>query len=206
MDSTRRNPVRINLFGRPGLLRSQELALDNRAKLYFGQHAGALLDGALLKPPLPAVDGQDDGASFGRSLLVGGVYAITLHYMGKYVPPQPQEHDIAMATFMGGHGQPHVLVTPAMVTRMLDGDQVEVLLATPVSLSYGGNGPRSELDRYILHKDGCVRFWKSKVTHVNAPLDIDYDTDEVCEWSEYCCRPRWEYTSFPVLPSVVRGV
>ena len=93
-----------------------------------------------------------------------------------------------------------------MVTSRLSINQVEVLLDTPVSLSYGGSGPRSELDRYILHKDGSVRFWRSKLTHDNARLDIDYNTDEVCEWNDDYCRPHWEYTRFPVLPSVVYGV
>ena len=195
-----RAPVRMHLFGRQGLMRSQQLALDDRAKLYFGQHA--LLDGALLEKPTA---NEQDGTEFSRSLLVGGVYGLTLHYMGKYVPPLPQEHDISVCTFMGGHPQPHVLVTPAMVTRRLSINQVEVLLDTRVSLSYG-NGPRSELDRYILHKDGSVRFWQSKTTHANAERDIDYDTDVVCEWSNECTRPRWEYTRFPVLPSVVHGV
>ena len=196
-----RAPVRMSFLCRQGLVRSQQLALNERAKLYFGQRA--LLDGNLLKPPTPD---EQDGTEFSRSLLVGGVYGLTLHYMGKYVPPFPKDHDISMHTFMGGHAQPHVLVTPAMVTRRLSINQVEVLLDTRVSLSYGGNGPRSELDRYILHKDGSVRFWQSKTTHRNAELDIDYDTDVVSEWYDECTRPRWEYTRFPVLPSVVYGV
>ena len=195
-----RAPVRMYIFGRLGLVRSQQLALDDRAKLYFGQHA--LLDGALLEKPTA---NEQDGTEFSRSLLVGGVYGLTLHYTGKYVPPSPQEHDFSVCTFMGGHAQPHVLVTPAMVTRRLSINQVEVLLDTRVSLSYG-NGPRSELDRYILHKDGSVRFWQSKTTHANAERDIDYDTDVVSEWCDECTRPRWEYTRFPVLPSVVHGV
>ena len=195
-----RAPVRMSFLCRQGLVRSQQLALNERAKLYFGQRA--LLDGALLKPPTPD---EQDGTEFSRSLLVGGVYGLTLHYMGKYVPPSPQDHDISMHIFMGGHAQPPVLVTPAMVTRRLSINQVEVLLDTRVSLSYG-NGPCSELDRYILHKDGSVRFWQSKTTHSNAEFDIDYDTDVVSEWCDNFTRPRWEYTRFPVLPSVVYGV
>jgi hypothetical protein len=187
----------MSFLCRQGLVRNQQLALDERAKLYFGQRA--LLDGNLLKPPTPD---EQDGTEFSRSLLVGGAYALTLHYMGTYVPPAPQEHDIAMHTFFGGHAQPHVLVTPAMVTRRLSIHQVEVLLDTRVSLSYG-DGPRSELDRYILHQDGRMLFWQSKLKHANAELDIDYNTDVVCEWHNECTRPRWEYTRFPVLPSVV---
>ena len=191
----------MSLLCRQGLVRSQQLALDARAKLYFGQRA--LLDGALLEPPTPTEQQQQDGTEFSRSLLVGGVYGLTLRYMGTYVPPSPQEHDISMQIFMGGHGQPHVLVTPAMVTRRLSThDAVEVLLDTRVSLSYG-DGPRSELDRYILHQDGRMLFWQSKLKHANAELDIDYNTDVVCEWHNECTRPRWEYTRFPVLPSVV---
>ncbi len=66
-----------------------------------------------------------------------------------YKVPQPQEHDRATVCFIGGHVQPHLLVTPAMVTSRININQVEVLLTTPVLLSYGlsyGNGPHSELD------------------------------------------------------------
>ncbi len=46
--------------------------------------------------------------------------------------------------------------------------------------------------------------WHSKTTQANAQRDIDYDTYVVVEWT--ACCPRWEYTSFAVLPSVVRCV
>ena len=60
------------------------------------------------------------------------------------------------------------------------------------------------LERLGLHRDGCVRYWKSKLHSDNLDSDVDYATDEVCEWLS--CIPRWEFTRFPVLPSVVHGV
>ena len=194
-----RAPERMKFLCREGLFLSQQKTLDERAKAYFGQ-TDALMGGALLEPP--SFDEQD-GSEFSRSLLVGGVYAITLYYTGTYVPFQPKDHDLSAFTNAGGHPQPNVLVTPAIVTRRISLHMVEVFLDTAVLLSYG-NGPRSELYRYILHRDGSVRYWKSKLTHANAQLDIDYDNDVPCEWTHHC--PRWEYTRFPVLPSVTRGV
>ena len=196
-----RTPVPLYIFGRPGLLRTQQLTLDARAKVYYGQPTfSALLDGALLEPPSTK---QQDEMDFCHTLLVGGVYPITLSYFGGYTPPEPKDHDISQATFMGGHAQPHVLVTAAMVTRRISINQVEVRLDTPVMLG-SGSGPRTRLDRYILHRDGSVRYWQSKLTYDNALHDIDYGTDVVCEYNTLC--PCWEYTHFPVLPSVVFGV
>ena len=203
VNTNARLPVPKCIFARGGLVRTQQQTLDARAKVYFGPPAfSALLDGALLEPPSATQQGETD---FCHTLLVGGVYPITLNYFGGYVPLEPRDHDISQAIFMGGHPQPHVLVTTAMVTRRISINQVEVCLDTPVRLGYG-SGPRTQLDRFILHKDGCVRYWQSKLTYDNALRDIDYDTDVVCEYSTPALCPRWEYTLFPVLPSVVVGV
>ncbi len=117
-----------------------------------------------------------------------------------YHAPDPKEHDIAEAVFKGGHPQPRILVAAAMATRRISVNQVEVLLDTPVMLSYG-SGPRCRLDRYILHTDGCVRYWESQLKH---GADNKEKEDVVCEWDRR--TPRWEFTSFPVLPSVVEGI
>ncbi len=200
IDNTNSRPSkRMRFFDRLGLVQSQQLALDARSKECFGSRA-LLSGGALLEPPS---DKELKETDFSRLLIVGGVYAITLRYTGCYVPPQPRDHDITKATFMGGHAQEHVHVTPALVTRRISINQVEVLIDTPIRLSYG-NGPRGWLDRYILHRDGCVRYWKSKLHSDNLEKDVDYDTDVVCEWSSSV--PEWEFTRFPVLPSVVHGV
>jgi hypothetical protein len=199
MSDNSRPAKRMCFFSRLGLLQSQQLALDTRAMECFGSRA-LLNGGSLLEPPN---DKELAATDFGSALLVGGVYAITLRYTGGYVPPKPRDHDIVVATFKGGHAQEHVHVTPALVTRRISINQVEVLIDDLVRLSYG-SGPMGALDRYILHRDGCVRYWKSKLHSDNLDSDVDYATDEVCEWLS--CIPRWEFTRFPVLPSVVHGV
>jgi hypothetical protein len=188
-------PVLKRLFPRPGLICSQQMALNERARQRFGWVA--LMDGALLEPP--SVEDWSN-MEFSQSFLVGGVYNITLRYTGCYVPPHPERHDVEQCVFKGGHPQEHVHVTPAIVAARISINQVEVVIDTDVRLSCG-NGPGSKLDRYILHRDGTVRYWQSKL---NALNDVDYDNDVVNEWTSNV--PRWEFTKFPVLPSVVHGI
>lgn len=176
---------RMSILARDGLTRSQQLVVNGRAEACFGSEAGVLMQGSLLERPRSTDE-----------VLVGGVYAVTLRYLGGYVPNDPKEHDISMAIFRGGHAQPRVLVAAAMVTRRVSLNQVEVRLDSRVMLSYG-SGPRFSLDRYILHKDGDVRYWDGQYSSGEVP------DGDVCEWT---LPPRWEFTQFPVLPSVVEGV
>jgi hypothetical protein len=194
-------PVPMSIIRRDGLIRTQKRAMLTRALRNFGPPA--LLDGGLLDPPSE----EQQQADFSCSFLVGGVYALTLKYFNGYQVPEAEEkeHDISQNMSRGGHAQQHQLVTAAVVTRRISLNQVEVFMDTLVVLGYG-SGPRTATNRYILHKDGCMRYWESKNTHANAMAEIDYDNDTVSEWSNPEMRPRWEFTRFPVLPVVVHGV
>ena len=68
-------------------------------------------------------------------------------------------------------------------------DEVEVELETQVCLSHGC-GPTDLSNRYVLHRDGEVKYFRAN--------------GAIVSWST--SKPRWEFTRFPVLPVVVLGM
>ena len=124
-------------------------------------------------------------------LEVGQVYAVTLRYWNGLCVTLPGEMDRLMI-LNHGYPQPQVAVVAAKVVRKVSLHQVEVELDGLVCLSHR-SGPTVPSDFFVLHKDGSVRYWNPA------------GGDEVEEWGRQY-RPTWEFTTFPVLPSLVHGV
>jgi hypothetical protein len=121
----------------------------------------------------------------------GSAYAITIRYFSGYAPPNPVGFDNIRVILNGGYPQPIVLVCAVKVLNKLSINQFEVELDSIVQLGYN-MGPRLQSDLCILHKDGSVRY-------------RDTTTQQVEEYNQQF-RPTWEFTRFPVLPSIVMGV
>jgi hypothetical protein len=178
------------LFIMDGLRRTQERAVMDRAFIVYSPDKP--LGGALLQPP----------TAF-EHIHVGGVYPFTLRYFKGFIPPQPKQHDTFQALFKGGHAQPCVFVGPAIVTHRISADQIEIRLPESLMLSHG-SGPCCRLYHWVLNKDGTVGYWLNHRDNDALPTDYVNNTVGKYHTPELC--PRWEFTAFPVLPSVVHGV
>ena len=150
----------------PNLAERQQQALDARAQERFGTSLTCIEEFKELKPDT--------------------VFPILMRYTNGHMPKAPTLRDIGRG-FGGGYAQLHLTL---MLVRMVDKvgrDGVEVQFETPTCLSYK-NGPRCPDDRFMLVKDGSIRY---------------FETDGWRQWTHFV--PRWEPAQFPQLEVVCSG-
>jgi hypothetical protein len=154
------------LLMEPSLPTRQLRALDARAWRRFRQHLSCFEEFAEFKP--------------------GYACPILLRYFNGHTPAAPTLKDMGHA-IGGGYAQEHVTLTVGRVVRQVTPDQIEVELEAPLCLSYG-NGPRNTASRFLLCRDGTVRY---------------QDASDWKEWSHHV--PRWEPALLPQLEVVCSG-
>ena len=108
-------------------------------------------------------------------------FSITVHYFVGFKPQNPTTRDLRN---FYGYTQS---CTEVFLARKIGEDKIQ--LNKKVCFSFL-NGPTVETDTFVLHEDGSMEYV--------------LEDGKRGEWERNA--PEWEFTVFPVLPPVLRGV